>query len=113
VKLQRAGDLMTAIARLPNDHYVTFNKESSTEEGDGDEPVWLLTACVFQKAPEDGWESRGAKFGHPPTAASHAKPCPPQWAHDDAVIFGVNAEEPETLERLLINAITAHWGKDS
>lgn len=115
MKLQRAGDLMTAIALLPEDHYVTFNKEPAEADEDDDEEEsdrWLLTACVFQKAPRFGWSSRGAYFRHPPSSPSHKEPCPPQWEHDASVIFGVNAhpEEPEVLERLLINAIAARWG---
>ncbi len=96
---------MTAIALLPEDHYVTFGKERSEE----DERRVFLSACVFQKAPKEGWSSRGERFGHP---LSCDEPCPPQWAHDDRVIFGVNSdpEEPETLERLLINAIAKYWG---
>ena len=108
---QLAGDLMTAIALLPEDHYVTFNKEKGEEEKDGETAPWLLTACVFQKAPEDGWPSRGAKFGHPPDSPSHQEPCPSQWKHDDRVLFGVNSypDEPQVLERLLIAAIVERW----
>ena len=108
MKLQRAGDLMTAIARLPEDHFVTFNKERDEED-----TCWLLTACVFQAAPEDGWPSRGAYFNHPLDAASHKEPCPPQWKHDVGVRFGVNSDPatPEILERLLINAINQRWGQ--
>lgn len=104
---QRAGRLMAAIRCLPDDHYVTFRKE---QDEDGDRV--LLTACVFQKAPEDGWASRGARFGHPPDAQSCADPCPPQFMHDDRVIFGVSSamEEPKVLERLLIDAIDEYWG---
>lgn len=111
-KFQRAGDLMTAIALLPEDHYVTFNKEFEDDEaGDGSRKRHLLTACVFQKAPEGGWPSRGAYFRLPPSTPAHDEPCPSQWKHDDTVIFGVNAvlEEPEVLERLLVRAITARW----
>lgn len=85
---QLAGDLMTAIMRLPKDHYVTFRKEQN-EDG-----RWFLTARVLQEAPKDGWPSRG-----------------PQWKHDDRVIFGVSAdpERPEVLERLLIAVIAKEW----
>lgn len=111
---QLAGDLMTAIALLPEDHYVTFNKEKGEEETDEDDETvtWLLTACVFQKAPEDGWPSRGAYFHHPSNAPSHQYPCPSQWEHDPGVRFGVNAhpDEPQVLERLLIAAIVERWG---
>jgi hypothetical protein len=109
---QRAGDLMTAIALLPTDHYVTFRKEQD-EDSPRSAPAWFLSACVFQQAPKDGWPSLGARFRHPSTAPSHDDPCPSRWEHDDSVIFGVSSstEEPEVLERLLINAITERWGK--
>lgn len=111
---------MSAIALLPQDHYVKFGKELDEEEQDeqdeqddeqDDEGSWFLTATVFQKAPEDGWPSRGAYFRHSPPSPSHEEECPPQWRHNDSVIFGVTAglEEPEILERLLINAITRQW----
>lgn len=107
MKLQRAGDLMTAIALLPEDHYVTFTKEYD-DEGD---PV--LTACVFKQAPEEGWSSNGARFQHPADWPSHQESCPEHSKHHDCVLFGVNADldRPEVLERLLINAINERWGK--
>jgi hypothetical protein len=107
MKLQRAGDLMTAIAILPSDHYVKFNKEQSDEDDS-----WFLTACVFKQAPEDGWVSDGDRFQHPPDWPSHQRPCPEHSKHDDCVLFGVNADvdKPEVVERLLINAIKERWG---
>jgi hypothetical protein len=116
-KVQRAGDLMTAIALLPEDHYARFCKEPIGEDDcdeDDDEGVtWLHTAYVFQQAPEDGWPSRGARFGHPPDSPSHQQPCEPHQEHDDLVLFGINAypDKPEVVERLLIAAIQERWGK--
>ena len=115
---QRAGDLMKAIASLPEDHYVTFSKEldddskEPDDEGrDADRKRHLLSTCVFQKAPEGGWPSSGARFRDPPSSPSHAVPCPSQWQHDDSVLFGITArsEEPEVLEGLLVRAITERW----
>ena len=116
---QLAGDLMTAIALLPEDHFVTFRKEKSEEDeedekdNDNDEPAqWFLTACVFQEAPEDGWTSRGAYFRQPSNSPSHQDPCPSQWKQEPGVLFGVSADpgEPQVLERLLIAAIVDRWG---
>ena len=106
MKLQRAGDLMTAIALLPEDHYVTFNKERS------DDRKLFIGACVFKKAPEEGWPSNGARFQHPADWPSHQESCPEHSKHDDCVLFGVNAdsEQPEVIERLLVNAIQERWG---
>ena len=106
---------MTAIDRLPEDHYVKFGKEKPEEDGhdDDDEDVpYFLVACVFKKAPEDGWPSRGARFQHPQDWSSHQESCPKHSTHDDCVLFGISAhpEEPEVLERLLINAINERWG---
>ena len=99
---------MTAIALLPGDHYVKFNKEHD-DEGN----CWLLTACVFKQAPEDGWTSNGARFQHPADWPSHQESCPEHSMHDDCVLFGVNADldKPEVVERLLINAIQERWGQ--
>lgn len=105
--------LMNAIALLPNDHYVTFSKDQEEDDGPRwfleDGPRWFLGACVFQKAPKTGWTSRGAYFGLPPSTEPWSEPCPPQWTRDARVIFGVTAEDPATLERLLIDAIAERW----
>lgn len=104
MKSQLAGDLMTAIMNLPDDHYVTIGKEKN-EDGE-----WFLAACVMQSAPEHGWESRGAYFGDPPDSSTH-KMSPDPWRDDDVARVGVSAtiDEPHVLERLLIFAINRHW----
>ena len=106
MKLQRCGDLMTAIARLPLGYYVKFDREVDEEDG-----VEFLGACVFETAPEDGWPSRGAFHGHPPDSPTHQQLCPEQWRDEPHVLFGVTSDvdEPEVLERLLINAIEKRW----
>ena len=102
-----ASRLMLALLRLPPDHYTQIGMENYNDDsGDSRQP--LPTACVFQRAPEMGWESRGARFGHPPGSPSHDVPAKPH-EHDDRVIFGVNAENATTLERLLIDALTDRW----
>ena len=102
---------MTAIALLPEDHAVKFCKEPISGRTEG--VCWLFTAYVFQIAPEEGWPSRGAYFGHPPDSQAHQEPCPRQWKHDDRVFLGINAhpDQPEVIERLLIDTINERWGK--
>lgn len=114
---QLAGDLMSAIALLPEDYYVQIGKESTVDDdSDTDERRWIRTAVVFQVPPlVDGdvalnlrnWPSRGACFGHPPGSASHREPCPRDLLARDAARLGVSAEmdEPHVLERLLIRAL--------
>jgi hypothetical protein len=77
--------LTELLSRLPKSHFVQIQVEGSAEDGE------TLTACLFERAPEDGWPSWGARFGHPLGSETYERPAG-ERAYDDRVIWGISSD---------------------
>jgi hypothetical protein len=76
-------ELIDLLASLPPNQFVTFQVECD----DGEKP--FVSMCLFTRAPRDGWETEGDRFGHPPDSPRHRVLCPETHRYDDRVEVAV------------------------
>ena len=111
------GRVLTVLTKLPPGYYIKFYIDPG-EEDDDFEPIGevnkyglrrngagAMTAVLFEAAPEDGWESLGDYFGHPPDAGTHKQSAEP-YEHDDRCIAAINTNQGDIrFWTLLVNMI--------
>lgn len=81
--------LLKLLSKLPDDQYVKFCVEGR------------LVVYFYKEAPEDGWETRGDFFGHPPDAPSCKIPCPKSWKYMDRVESAICSDMNDFPHRIL------------
>lgn len=88
---------LAALQKLPRDCFLNIQIEP-TEDKEGE----ILTAGLFQRAPEDGWPSRAARFGYPPGSPADSVSAQPYEREDRIIVaISVDPKDPETFIRLL------------
>lgn len=90
--------IQKAFERLPLGYYVQISRfvaEETEQE--------IMSACLFQKAPEKGWQTRAEYFDQ--TWDNSKEPCPEMWMHDDACRSGITWEPGEPKWKELL----CHW----
>ena len=83
--------LFELLAKLPLDQHVSFQ----VEEEDGHR---FLSMGHYQHPPEDGWETEGDRFGHPPDSPTHQIPCRESWRFLDRILYAVVCEDGKESE---------------
>ncbi len=95
------ADVLDEIAKLPENIRV----EIKQEEADDDDPDFagerFMWISLWEDPPEDGWESEGDRFGHPPGSPSHSRPVRLNERFDSRIIVstgsGMDADKSARL----------------
>jgi hypothetical protein len=100
--------LATALARMPENFYISMSVETDTDTDDGGQ---FLSACIMEKPPVEGW-TIPTYFDEPPgVARSHDEKWLEPHRHGDIARVGISAsiDDPQSFDELLLKMISSKW----